>query len=42
MTSSIVLEVTRLWLYIKAYTGKDKHEGGHSFKKKPSEYKRRQ
>ena len=41
MTSSMVLEVTRLWPYIKAYTRKDKHKGGHSFKKELSEYERR-
>ena len=42
MTSSMVLEVTRLWLYIEVYTGKDKHKGEHPFKKESSEYKRRQ
>ena len=42
MTSLIVLEVTRLWLYVEAYTGKDKHKGGHPFKKESSEYERKQ
>jgi len=38
----MVLEVTRLQLYIKAYTRKDKYEGRHPFKKGSSEYERRQ
>jgi len=38
----MVLEVTRLQLYVEAYTGKDKYEGRHPFKKGSSEYKRRQ
>ena len=38
----MVLEVTRLQLYVEAYTGKDKYEGRHPFKKESSEYKRRQ
>jgi len=38
----MVLEVTRLRLYVEAYTGKDKHKGGHPFKKESSEYERRQ
>ena len=38
----MVLEVTRLRLYIEVYTGKDKHEGKHPFKKGSSEYERRQ
>ena len=38
----MVLEVTRLRLYIEAYTEKDKHKGRHSFKKGLSEYKKRQ
>ena len=42
MTSSMVLEVTRLRLYVEAYTGKDKHKGRHPFKKESSEYKKRQ
>ena len=41
-TSSIVFEITRLWLYIEAYTGKDEHESGHPFKKGSSKYERRQ
>ena len=36
------LDVTRLQLYIEAYTGKYKHENRHSFKKGSSRYKRRQ
>ena len=42
MTSSMVLEVARLQLYIETYTRKDKHEGRHSFKKGSSEHERRQ
>ena len=38
----MVLEVTRLRLYVEAYTGKDKHEGRHPFKKGSSEYERKQ
>jgi len=38
----MVLEVIRLQLYVEAYTGKDKHEDGHPFKKGSSEYERRQ
>jgi len=38
----MVLEVIRLRLYVKAYTRKDKHKGGHPFKKGSSEYKRKQ
>jgi len=38
----MVLEVTRLQLYIEAYTRKDKHKDGHLIKKRSSEYKRRQ
>jgi len=38
----MVLEVTRLQLYIEAYTGKDKYKGRHSFKKGSSKYKKKQ
>ena len=38
----MVLEVTRLQLYIEIYTRKDKHESKHPIKKELSEYKRRQ
>jgi len=38
----IVLEVTRLQLYVEAYTRKNKHKGRHPIKKGSSEYERRQ
>ena len=38
----MVLEVTRLRLYVEAYTRKDRHEGRHPIKKGSSKYKRRQ
>ena len=38
----MVLEVTRLRLYVEVYTKKDKHKDGHSFKKGLSEYERKQ
>ena len=30
MTSSMVFEVTRLWLHTKTHTGEDKHESRYS------------
>ena len=42
MTSSMILEVTRLRLYIEAYTRKDKYKDRHPFKKESSKYERRQ
>ena len=38
----MVLEVTRLRLYVEIYTKKDKLKGRHPIKKESSEYKRRQ
>ena len=38
----MVLEVTRLQLYIEIYTRKDKQESKHHIRKGLSEYKRRQ
>jgi len=38
----MVLEVTRLQLYVEVYTEKDKYEGRYPFKKRSSEYERRQ
>jgi len=34
----VISKVARLQLYIKTYTGKDKYEGEHPFKKRSSEY----
>ena len=42
MTSKIVFEVTRLWLYIMLYTRKNKYQGWHFIKEKPNEYQERQ
>ena len=42
MTSSVVFKVTRLWLYVETYTGKDEYKGRYSFKKGTSEHKGRQ
>ena len=42
MTSLVVFKVTRLWLYVETYTGKDKYKGRYSFKKGTSEHKERQ
>ena len=39
MTSSVVFKVTRLWLYVETYTGKDEYKGRYSFKKGKSEHK---
>jgi len=38
----MVLEVTRLQLYIEAYIGKNEYKSRHPFKKGSSEYKGRQ
>ena len=38
----MVFKVARLQFHIEAYTGKDKHEGGHPFKKGSGRYKRKQ
>jgi len=38
----MILEVTRLQLYIEAYTRKDEYKNRHPFKKGSSEYKGRQ
>ena len=38
----MVLKVARLRFYTETYTGKDKYEGRHPFKKRSSEYQGRQ
>ena len=42
MTSLMVPQVTRLRFHIETYTGKDKHKGRHTFKKRSSEHQGRQ
>ena len=38
----MVLEIAGLRFCVMTYPREDKHKGGHSFKKGPSGYKRRQ
>ena len=42
MTGKIVSEVARLWLCTTTHSREDKHKDRHSFKKRASQYKRRQ
>ena len=42
MTSEIVFEVVRLWLYIMIHFRENEHESGHTIQEGSSRYDRRQ